>query len=626
MSDREIRALDEQTVDRIAAGEVVERPASVVKELVENSLDAGAERIDVTVTEGGTERIRVADDGIGMTQRNLRRAIQQHTTSKLSDVEDLTGGLDTLGFRGEALHTIGAVSHLTITSRPREDDGPGATLTVKGGEVVSTESTGSPPGTIVTVEDLFYNTPAREAFLGAPETEFDHVNRIVTHYALAHPDVAVSLTHGDREIFATSGRGDLKATVLAVWGRDVAASMHAVDHGFEDGPLRRVHGLVSDPETTRSRPRYLSTFVNERYVRSKAIRDGILSGYGGQLAPDRYPFAVLFCTIPPAAVDVNVHPRKMEVRFEEPDIVQDRVETAVRSALLDAGMIRTTAPRGRGAPEETTVQPTLEEEPGEKKPDFSRGQEGNRPSHEPSRPNRSSSSTSKTADGAASFRPSTSQRTFTDDVAAPSLQDLPDLRLLGQLAETYIVAESDDGLVLIDQHAADERIHFEQLRASFREDNTVQTLVRPVDIEVTTDEAEAFDRVREALAELGFEAEATADGVIRVTGVPTILNTSVAPERIRDAVGHAVEATDADSSLSDIAEHVIADMACYPAITGNEPLAEGPMVELLETLDACENPYACPHGRPVLVRIDADELGDRFERDYPGHGSRRPEA
>lgn len=615
MSDHEIRRLDEQTIERIAAGEVVERPASVVKELVENSIDAGADRIEVDVKNGGIKHIRVADNGQGIPGTDLPRAVQKHTTSKLRDADHLAQGIETLGFRGEALHTIGAVSRMTISSRRRNGSSDGARLTVEGGSVGSTEATGCPPGTIVEVSELFYNTPARHAFLGSTETEFDHVNRVVTEYALANPDIAFSLRHEQRDVFSTPGRGDLQEVILAVWGREVAESMVPLDINPDQEAIMAIHGMLSHPETTRSRSRYLAMFVNGRAVRSAAIRDGILDGYGTQVAPDRYPFAAIFCEIDPRAVDVNVHPRKTEIRFDNPTIIEKAVSTAVHTCLLDHGLIRSTAARGQGAPAETTVPEFVRDESPEPIDNSSRGNRGFELPQSASNPQ-----------SIPSFREQPVQQTIAGNEPQPNLDQFPSLRVLGQVAETYIVAETADGLILIDQHAADERIHYERLRDRFSSEAVRQELVEPVDIEVTGDEAAGFSQVTSALEQLGFKAEAITDLTLRVTEVPTIVDTTVSPERIRDAIGSAISATDTDSPLATMADHLIADMACHPAITGNEPLSEGSVIQLLEALDECENPYACPHGRPTIVRIDAKELSERFERDYPGHTTRRPES
>jgi len=348
-----IERLDDESVRRIAAGEVVERPASAVKELVENSLDAGAARVAVQVDGDGTDLLRVRDDGAGMTADELRVAVEEHTTSKIGSADDLDG-LATLGFRGEALYTVGAVSRLELRSRPPGAD-QGHRIVVDNGVVGEVEPAACPPGTVVDVRDLFGETPARRKFLGKPSTEFDHVNRVVSQYALANPDVAVSLSHDERETFATDGRGEIRAAVLAVYGREVAASMVDVDADPAEAAVDRVRGLVSHPETTRASRDYLATFVNGRYV--PALRKAVVEGYGGQLAADRYPFAVLFVEVSPSAVDANVHPRKTEVRFDDPSVVQSTVTRAVEEALVDHGLIRSGAPRGRSQPSETEIAP-----------------------------------------------------------------------------------------------------------------------------------------------------------------------------------------------------------------------------------------------------------------------------
>nr|WP_223301853.1 DNA mismatch repair endonuclease MutL [Haladaptatus sp. R4] len=354
MSDGEtdIRALSETTIQRIAAGEVVERPASVVKELVENSLDADASRISVQIDGGGTGRIAVTDDGTGMSKADVQVAVEEHTTSKIRDIDDLEAGVSTLGFRGEALYTIGAVSRTKIRTKARGGD-TGTELRLVGGEVEAVGPAGCPEGTTIEVTDLFFNTPARRKYLKTDSTEFAHVNRVVTQYALANPDVAFSLEHDDREVFSTTGQGNLQSTILSVYGREVATAMIPVEGDAEVG----VSGHVSHPETTRSTREYVATYVNGRYVRSAVIREAILDAYGNQLAPDRYPFAVLFLDVPGDAVDVNVHPRKMEVRFGDEGRVKTAVREAVENALLDNGLIRSSAPRGRSAPDEADVAP-----------------------------------------------------------------------------------------------------------------------------------------------------------------------------------------------------------------------------------------------------------------------------
>ena len=770
-----IRALDDRTIRQIAAGEVVERPASVVKELVENSLDADANRVSVAVDAGGTEGVRVRDDGVGMDRDAVRMAVDEHTTSKISDIEDLEAGVGTLGFRGEALHTIGAVSRLTVRSKPRGGDEAGTELRVEGGEVTDVRPAGCPEGTVVEVDDLFFNTPARRKFLKTTATEFDHVNTVVTQYALANPDVAISLEHDDREVFATEGRGSLEATVLSVYGREVAESMTRVDHEPDAGAVASVTGLVSHPETTRSARDYLSTFVNDRYVTARVLREAVLDAYGGQLAADRYPFAVLFVDVPPDAVDVNVHPRKMEVRFDDESGVKRAVESAVESALLDEGLIRSSAPRGRSAPDEVdpapespttearggkghspqpsrsagrddggpettgrtsseSASPTEATEgtgasPAERREatetagdgddaaadrpaddasgdvtsdeawSVSAGRTRSRPSRAPETPSgkaesaddggpadgdadrattdapgasatrdsgtagdagtargaepardagtaaadRTQSSlgdvTEESAESASDGAPRvegtrrlgapTVQRDLGGDEAtlSPAFDTLPSMRVLGQLQDTYIVAETAEGMVLVDQHAADERVNYERLQAELAGDVTTQALADPVEVELTAREAALFEEYRDALAQTGFHAGRTDERTVEVRSVPAVFAEALRPELLRDVLTAFVsEGEDGGrETVAAVADELLADLACYPSVTGNTSLTEGSVVDLLSALDDCENPYACPHGRPVVVEFDRDEIADRFERDYPGHGGRRSE-
>jgi DNA mismatch repair protein MutL len=705
--DQEITALDQRTVERIAAGEVVERPASAVKELLENSIDADADRVTVAVEDGGKGSIRVTDDGIGMSREAVQRAVEEHTTSKIGDIRDLESGVGTLGFRGEALHAIGAVSRLTITTRPRGGD-RGTELTVEGGEVTDVSPAGCPEGTTAEVTDLFYNVPARRKYLKQTATEFAHVNTVVTSYALANPDVAVTLEHDGRETFATNGTGDLRETVLAVYGREVAEAMIDVDaDSLPDGPLDGVSGLVSHPETNRASREYCSVFVNGRYVTSNTVREAVFEAYGGQLGPDRYPFAVLRLDLDPATVDVNVHPRKLEVRFAAEDQIRDQIETAVERALLREGLVRSSAPRGKSAPEETAVDPgstaegsdgprltqeTIVDASGDSPSDGSAedvttsnpdrtvdddsraAAEGDETAdavtrtetttretqteQEPSPPSEAGGATpspgterpgedgtdltgpeqaseddgpeptvptGSTADDAAGrkFTGNADQARLGDD-ASPAdgeFESLPHMEILGQFRETYIVAESRDGLVLIDQHAADERINYERLREQFEGDTTTQALADPVELELTAREAELFAAHEDALATLGFHASLVDDRRVRVTTVPSLVAETAGPALIRDVLGDLVtgEAA-AASTVEAAADELLADLACHPSITGNTSLTDGSVVDLLARLDDCENPYACPHGRPVVVELDTDELEARFERDYPGHG------
>jgi DNA mismatch repair protein MutL len=695
MTDDQIHELDERTIERIAAGEVVERPASVVKELVENSLDADASRVTVTVESGGTESIQVSDDGSGMTETDAKRAGEKHTTSKIGDIDDIEAGVRTLGFRGEALSAIGAVSRMTITTKPRGERG--TEVCIEGGERTHVGPAGCPEGTTVEVTDLFYNVPARRKYLKRESTEFDHIQRIVMGYALANPDVSVTLEHDERERFSTSGRGDLQSTIMAVYGREVASAMIDIDTDSDsdtdskelpDGPLSSITGLVSHPETNRASRDYCTTFVNGRYVTARAVREAVVEAYGTQLAPDRYPFAVVFLELDPATVDVNVHPRKLEVRFANEERAREQVNDAVKDALLREGLIRSSAPRGRSATEQTEITPGNEDEneteteaeqtvsettgkadeteeivddadgvvedretenatsKGEKTTDSeSRSQQTRRDASDESAEvtpdssnespydeqpvdedaaldNRPDTDTTTTDPHDRSERriqgPTTQTRLSDNDPEPAQLDQLPSLRVFGQLHDTYLVCETDDGLVLIDQHAADERINYERLKQRFAEDVTTQALAEPVQLELTSREAALFEDYTDSLAQLGFHASLAEERVAEVRSVPALLAESVGPSIIRDLLTAFVDG-DGASTVEAAADDLLADLACYPSITGNTSLTEGSVVDLLRALDDCENPYACPHGRPVIIEINQRELENRFERDYPGH-------
>ncbi|MBX0302064.1 DNA mismatch repair endonuclease MutL [Haloarcula salinisoli] len=685
----DIQQLDERTVERIAAGEVVERPASVVKELVENAIDADAGRVTVSVADGGREGIRVTDDGVGMDREAVERAVEQHTTSKIRDIEDLEGGVGTLGFRGEALHAIGAVSRLTITTRPRGGEA-GTELVVEGGEVTAVSPAGCPEGTTIEIEDLFYNVPARRKYLKQASTEFAHVNTIVTSYALANPGVAVSLEHDGRETFATTGQGDLRETVMSVYGREVAESMIRVDgEDLPDGPLSGVTGLVSHPETTRAGREYLSTYVNGRYVRAKTAHDAVVDAYGTQIAPDRYPFAVLFMDVPAGDVDVNVHPRKMEVRFVDDEGVHEQVRTAVEDALMEEGLLRSTAPRGRSQPEQTEITPerTTDSSTSNDERDHATGRDApvdgmpseSTPDERPAEAAETASTSAASADSTVTADTTVSSRTAdestgasetnfggqstsTDSTAsetassasaspasestAPTDPDrkfagghdqthlgdapetrhdtLPAMRILGQLHDTYVVAETDDGLVLIDQHAADERVNYERLKAEFEGETTTQALAEPVELELTAREAAVFADRSDALASLGFHTARTGERTVEVRTLPGVIADAAGPDIVRDVLSAFVGGeSEAATTVEAAADELLGDLACYPSVTGNTSLTEGSVRDLLAALDDCDNPYACPHGRPTVIEVDFDELEDRFERDYPGHSGRR---
>ncbi len=583
---RAIHQLDERTVQRIAAGEVVERPASVVKELVENSLDANATRVDVSASgDRATDRIEVVDDGEGIPRSMLDLAVGHHTTSKITSETDIQEGVSTLGFRGEALHAIGQVSRLTIASRPPDADG-GAEITVDGGVVGEVQPAGVPTGTRVVVEGLFEPVPARRKFLDQPQTERRRVRREVERLALAHPDVALSLTIDGRQRFETPGDGDRRAALASIYGRDVAESATAFD-AEDDLPtgVDAIDGLVTDPETTRTDPQVITTVVNGRPVDDGGLRRAVVAGFGDRLAPDRYPFAMVGVAIDPHRVDVNVHPRKRTIHFDDRDVLEAAVEATVADRVSASAPVPSGPPRAGGADVRTGPRPAI---------DLGAI---------------STSGTQATLPGTAD---ATDDRTY---------DRLPNLRILGQAHDAYVLAESADGIVLIDQHAADERIQYERLQAALRSEAQRQQLANPVSVALTPEEVDVLETTREPIEEMGFRLTVVDERTVRVNAVPAVLGSALEPDDLIEAVRlllrGGLDRDDRDGVIA-MADPMLSDLACHPAITASESLSEGTISALLSDLDACDSPWTCPHGRPTMIEVTGEELDERFERDYPG--------
>lgn len=587
-SDATIRRLDEQTIQRIAAGEVVERPASVVKELVENSVDADATRITIDVEgEDATDRIVVEDDGDGIDPEALAVAIEPHTTSKITDHVDLDTGPSSLGFRGEALHAIGQVSRLSIASRPPQADA-GREIVVDGGEVVDDRPAGIPIGTRVTIDGLFDPVPARKKFLDSPATERSAVRRVAGDLALSHPGIAITLTIDGRERFATPGDGDRRAAIGAVYGRAVAEAMLPVESpdSLPQG-VDAITGMISEPETARSATAVVTSSINGRPVRSTPLRRAIVDAYGDRLAPNRYPFAILAIDLDPAIADVNVHPRKYEVKFDDPTPVLEAVEAAVSSALREATVVPSGPPRAGGSTPKRNRGP---------RPAIDIG---------------------AVSTGGEQARLPGVGVTEADE----PFERLPSLRVVGQANDAYIVGATGDGIVLIDQHAADERINYEQLREEVRASDQRQRLARPIPIDLTNEERDVLAAHREAIETIGFTIDERTDGSTAVSAVPAVLGRTLPPAAVEEALHRLFDGVlhrDSGETVLELADPMLADLACHPAITANEPLTMGRIESLLQQLDACNSPWTCPHGRPTMIELTGDELADRFERDYPG--------
>ncbi len=568
-----IRILPDEVASQIAAGEVVERPASVVKELIENALDAGARQIRIRVQGAGQGLIEVTDDGHGIPADELPLAVMRHATSKLSGAEDLFA-IRTLGFRGEALASIASVSRLTLTSRPAAAE-VGARLQVDGGRVGAVEPVGAPVGTQVRVEDLFYNVPARRKFLKQPATERRQIDGLVTRYALAYPQVRWQLEMEGRTVLHTSGNGKRREVLAALYGPDIARQMLEVLAGEAD---LRLSGFISPTSLTRSNRQGITFFVNGRPVQDAALVRALLQAYHTLLMVGRYPLAVLFLEMPPEAVDVNVHPAKAEVRFRDRDRVFRAVQRGVRRALLAY-----------------TPVPDLDDRPS--------------PAWQPASPGWGDPAN----EAAAPAAPPTESDAPPPPPSQPPLPGkVPLLRLLGQAGGTYLVAEGPDGLYLIDQHAAHERVLFERLMAQAAADIPSQRLLEPVSVTLSAADAALLEPQLEVLTRFGFEVEPFGPHTYRIRAVPTLLSHLPPADALRVLLEDFEE--DETPLQQEMEARIIARVCKRAAVKAGQVLSPAEQEQLLRDLEACQSPRTCPHGRPTMIHLSVDLLERQFGR------------
>ncbi len=604
---KRITVLDEQTANQIAAGEVVERPASIVKELVENAIDAGSRRITVELGDGGVSLIRIIDDGSGIRADEVSLAVCRHATSKISQAADLAH-LATLGFRGEALPSIAAVSRLEIRTRTPDSPG-GVALVSTGGTTRSESEAGCPVGTRVTVTDLFYNTPARRAFLKSPATEGAYASDILTRLALAHPEIAFQLLNNGHLTLQTTGNGRQIEVIGAIYGKEIARRMLSVEYRGEQMGLS---GWVSPPVISRASRNTFSFFVNQRYIRSKVLSDALLEAYHTLLPLHRFPIAVLNLEMDPAAVDVNVHPAKMEVRFHAENSVYGQVLQAVRDALRAGNLIpEVRRPAGPGLPSANFGTPAPEQTrlpapPSAPKPGGASPVPADARTPDPTSWAAEPSAPEPAAQEAA--------LAYRELPAEPASAAFPDLTVIGQILNTYLVAHSPEGLYVVDQHAAQERINYERMLASrSRAEQYSQPLLVPVVLEMTPPEKEILRDHLDRFAAAGFQLEPFGGSTWLLRQVPTVL-VGVSLERVMHEILAALLQPPHLPRQSQLLEDMIIMAACKASIKANERLNQGEAESLLRQLAATEQPYTCPHGRPTLITFTAAELEKQFKR------------
>ncbi len=589
---RTIQILPDAVANQIAAGEVVERPASVVKELVENALDAGAGRIEVRIEGGGKRRIRVSDDGHGMGREDALLSLDRHATSKIRLAEDLRGVL-TFGFRGEALPSIASVSRLTLETSPR-DGLPGTRIRVKGGRITGVEEMARQPGTTMTVEGLFFNAPARARFLRAPAAEARAVSEALSPLTLANPGVAFDLVSDERTLLELPAVSELRARIAQLWGDEVAAGMIAVEG--EAGGIR-LEGWLQRPDLTRPGFRRAALFVEGRPFREAALLKAADRGYRTTIPREHRPWLVLTLRVPKGVVDVNVHPTKAEVRFRDRGGIEQLIERAVRRSLEQEGSAATL---DRPTLPASMERPSSERPPAERSPTSSPAVV-----REPEAQMALFLSGAPTEDSdSESTRPET-----------PAAEEAPETPRLWQVHSAWIVAEVRDGLLLIDQHAAHERILFEQIMERFERGGAEsQRLLFPLTIRLTRAEYEMVMDMRGLLQRTGFEVEGFGGDTIIVHAVPAPHPRFDAERCLREMIEELTHGSELMRAATSQHERVAMSFACKAAVKAGDPLDDREIQELFDQLFGTELHFHDVHGRPTTVRLSRTELERKFGR------------
>lgn len=634
----EVKLLDQNTANQIAAGEVVEKPASVVKELVENALDAGAGKIDVTIFEGGTQYIRVADDGSGMTEANAKLAVLRHATSKIRAAEDLMS-LHTLGFRGEALPSIASVSNFQLLTRPADEEFA-TSIRIDGGEQTECQQTGGQAGTTVIVENLFFNVPARRKFLRTNATEGRYINELLTRLALSRPDVRFKLVSNDKEVLSTPGNGSLFDAITALYGKKVSDELLKVDFTGTDV---KITGYIGKPTLLKGTRQWQTFMVNGRIINNRMMSKAIDHAYQSQVPKSGFPFAVLMVEVDTHTIDVNVHPQKSEIKFSDDSVIYKAMYKALTDALtkpmsakpqqsldlLPDSELAVFKPVGQGIitddmplPKQQSVpKPAPVQQPKPSYADIFK----TAPAHEP-QPEPVQSEVWKQVEY--TYTPPKTEPVYTinevreefkkqDEVAANIIgftdtnNETESIWPIGQVDKTFIIAQSEDTLYLIDQHAAHERILYDKF-VNAHNNIPAQTMLMPLYIDVTAHDTEIIEKHREDFSRLGVDIEPAGEALLRVSSLPADIKADGAEDFIRDITKMLSEMK--NISPSDLRQNMLHMMACKAAIKAGEVLNMRQMRQLIIDLCNTEHPFTCPHGRPCMIEISSAELYKMFKR------------
>lgn len=643
----EIHVLDSQTVDKIAAGEVVERPLNVVKELVENAIDAGATAVTVEIKEGGIAFIRVTDNGSGIENSQVKKAFMRHATSKIRTAEDLTGVVS-LGFRGEALSSIGAVAQVELITKT-SDSLTGIRFAIEGGKEGTLEEIGAPDGTTVIVRNLFFNTPVRKKFLKQPQTEAGYIADMMEHLALCKPGVSFQYIQNGQVRFHTSGNGDLKEVIYRIYGRDIASNLVEIK---SETPAMKITGFLGKPILNRANRNFETYFVNGRYIKSRTVAKAIEDGFKEYLMQHKYPFTVLHLTFEPEVVDVNVHPTKMDVRFSNSTEVYDFICSSIAATLRVREMIPeallseerkekqekvTKGPEPFEVNRQAMENPVLHQQQPVKQssekeistPVWPKVDSFNKPEQsaiakrvaESMKYNVAAESTEIKTSGiikasdAIIVEKSVQMDLFEEKILSKDARG--EYRILGQVFDTYWIVAFKDKLFFVDQHAAHEKIKYERLMKQYQEKQVVsQSINPPVVVSVTGREEVILKEYEEYFDELGFEIEEFGGNEYALRSVPTDLygcNEKQLFEEVLDELTDSYGSSARNNSPTVIAEK-IASMSCKAAVKGNTKMSLTEMEALIDELLILDNPYNCPHGRPTIFSMSKYEIEKKFKR------------
>ncbi|GGJ56658.1 DNA mismatch repair protein MutL [Anoxybacillus voinovskiensis] len=613
-----IRKLDDHLSNKIAAGEVVERPASVVKELVENAIDANSTVIEIELEEAGLAKIRIIDNGDGMEEEDCLLAFERHATSKIKDEHDLFR-IRTLGFRGEALPSIASVAEVEM--KTSTGNGPGTLVLLKGGQLVKHERTSSRKGTEITVAHLFFNTPARLKYMKTVHTELGHVTDVVNRLALAHPSISFRLRHHGKTLLATNGNGDVRQVVAAIYGIEVAKKMVPIEAQSLDFTIK---GYISLPEVTRASRSYISTIVNGRYVRNMPLLKAVEAGYHTLLPIGRYPIVLLAIEMDPVLVDVNVHPAKLEVRFSKEAELNQLVESAIRQALQAKTLIPEVTAKRSEAPkaeqrafsfEHVVKEPVVirQAPPTPISGDNERELQKEPPTNEGTNAKKLCETNEKKLCTPLMDEVVAVNEEQVVEESEPKKERIPPLYPIGQLHGTYILAQNENGLYIIDQHAAQERIKYEYFREKVADvTNDVQQLLVPLTFQYPKNEYLLIEAHREQLAKCGVFLEPFGQHTFIVREHPAWFPKGEEAAIIEEMIEQVLTMKKID--ISQLREKAAIVMSCKQSIKANHHLRQEDMFALLETLRKATDPFTCPHGRPIIIHFSTYELEKMFKR------------